>query len=238
MTFLTFEFHNIAKASSLPNGIFIGDDSGNSVDGLGNYFIEKNDIKPGDKFSKNLTISNYPVSDEENIAYNVSMYMKPIEKQGIADLYNDVTLTLTSGGHTLYEGNIIGESSNGTNYQTTPLFLLHVAPGEAKSLVASFSVSDSLRTDYWEEEVSWADFGWQFIATDDVVPVPSSSSAVPNQSSSPGQSSSETPTSSTPLRLPQTGEEWAVTLLGLAVGIIVITFVLVIVKKMRDNKEE
>lgn len=204
-----------AKTETLPKGLIVGDDKGIQVGDDGKYFVEHTDIRPGLTFTKEITISNYAKEG----AYTLRMDMKKRQTSGDLDLLTAMTLTLRINQTVIYEGDLAGTPSH--SKYTLPLALGTYATGETGQLTATFTVSDEYPEDMWKK-ANTADFYWVFYGTNETEP---------------SQPIKSTPNLPRILgKLPQTGEEWRLVLIGVGIGLLVVSLVLGLSKK-RQTKQ-
>lgn len=207
----------VSYADSLPPGMVVGDSDGISVDGTGAYYIQKEELLPGDQFTKEIKLMN---TEKDDRPYLLELEMSPTEKKGAIDFYEAIEVVMILGTKEVYRGNLIG---NGTpKLENKRLELGTYAYGDYDTLTVNFKVSDKLPSDVWQTR-SEATMNWTFIATKKPVVVP------------PGKKPKPKPK---PGILPQTGEEWRSLIYKIITGVFIIVVVLLFMKKRRDGDRD
>lgn len=224
----SFMISSPVQAEILPPGMLIGDSEGISVDGTGAYYVQKEDLQPGDKFVKKIKLMNTEKNDRP---YVLEMDMAPKEKKGAIDFYEAITVVMLLDGKEVYNGNLIGIGK--PDLQKDRLQLGTYAYGDFKELEVQFAVSSDLPAEVWETK-SYAIIKWEFIATKekDKPEPPIDSSGPPGDSSKPKDPIKKKPI----IKLPQTGEEWRSLIYKAITGIFIICVVLLFIKKRRDSQ--
>ena len=69
-----------AQAEVLPPGMLIGDSEGINVDGTGEYYVHKEDLHPGEKFTKKIKMMN---TEKNDCPYLLEMDIAPKENHMI-----------------------------------------------------------------------------------------------------------------------------------------------------------
>ena len=144
-----------AAATSLPDGILIGDQHGISVSLDGEYFIDWDGLEASDTLTKRLTIRNV-----EPYAYKITMTATPLDETGPLKLLDEVYITLELDGRTLYDGRARGD--DGINMIQNALDLGNYREGDSRVLEISMRVNPEMRKYYWK--TSEAFFKWNFYA--------------------------------------------------------------------------
>lgn len=206
-------------ASTLPAGFLIGDEQGIKVEKNGKYFIEVNDVMPGKKWTKKISLVNL----EEKDTYSLTMGISTPRIEGKIDLSKEIDMELIYDGKTVYKGPLLG-INNQMNLQKDLLDLGSFTPGTSRTLIANFSVSSELtETDFSVKNM--VDIDWTFYA-------------IKTQNEVPGSSTPKTG-SSTPKTgmFPNTGEEIKRMLLFFCIGLYFILTAILIFKKQHDQKK-
>lgn len=214
------------QAEILPPGMLIGDSEGISVDGTGAYYVQKEDLQPGDKFVKKIKLMNTEKNDRP---YVLEMDMAPKEKKGAIDFYEAISVKMLLDGKEVYRGNLIGVGK--PDLQKDRLQLGTYAYGDFKELEVQFVVSSDLPTEVWQTK-SYAIIKWEFIATKEKDKEPPIDSSEPP--AKPGKDKPDKPI----VRLPQTGEEWRSLIYKIITGIFIICVVLLFMKKRKERESK
>ena len=152
----------LASTTNLPSSFLIGDSDGIKVGVDGVYYIEALGVKPGDVFTKRLTIQNLDMTgdtQESVIPYSLSMRAEPLSTVGPVDLLDVVDLELKLDGQVLYKGRLRGDQ--GVNMIETPLPLGTYKPGDQRTLDIKLTARPDWEIGY---EESVAEFKWIFYA--------------------------------------------------------------------------
>ncbi|MBP1042330.1 hypothetical protein I6N95_15020 [Vagococcus sp. BWB3-3] len=200
----------ISHADNLPSGMLIGDSEGISVDGTGAYYIQKEELMPGDTFSKEIKLMNTEKNDRP---YVLEMEMSPNQTKGVINFQEAIQVVMSLDGKEVYRGNLIGNGS--PNYENKRLALGTYAYGDYATLTVEFEVASDLDESLWQTK-SEATINWVFIATKKV-------------------EDKKKPIKK-PGLLPQTGEEWRSLIYKIITGIFIIVVILLVVKKRRDHQ--
>lgn len=209
-------------ASTLPPGFLIGDEQGIKVERDGKYFIEVNDVMPGKKWTKKISLVNL----EEKDRYSLTMDISNPRTQGKIDLSKEIAMELIYDGKTVYEGPLLGINDT-MNLQKNLLDLGVFAPGTSRTLIANFSVSSKLTNqDFSVKNI--VDIDWTFYAIKT------------KEEEFPKKGTSNTPTIPKETKkgiFPNTGEEVKGMLLFFCIGLYLILTALLIFKKRHDWKK-
>lgn len=200
-----------AKGGNLPSGVLIGDDTGFKVESDGYYFIEEKDILPGHKFTRDISIGNYsdklktPITIDMGIDYDE----KPPVIKGQEDLLSLIQVTYKINDKIIYEGSLDGSGKKNNRDKKEPVTLGTFKQGESAILTADFSVPKDVDERKWGSENS-VEYYNVFHAKRDK------------------QVIEDPPKKKTGLAgiLPNTGEDLAYLLLGVAVGFLIITLII------------
>jgi len=151
-----------ATTTGLPPGLLIGDDSGIHVDSTGYYYIYVQGLQPGDVINKKITIQNAGGRAEpENMSpFALTLKAEPLEETGPVDLLDAIHLEIKLDGQVLYNGRCRGDED--VNMIDNPLNLGVYPVGTIRVLEVTFTVDPEMEV---SEEISTAEFRWQFIAT-------------------------------------------------------------------------
>lgn len=210
-----FSLSQLAYAESLPPGIIIGDSDGITVDGTGEYYIDKDDIYPGETFTKTIKLMN---TEEGDRPYQLEMMIAPTEKEGVINFYQAIEMSIVLAGKVIYQGDLAGKGT--PDSQTSRLNLGTYAYGEFSEMEITFKVAKDLPSEMWQSK-STAKVRWDFYAT---------------------KKAAITPPKKPPNKywglLPQTGEEWRSLLYKVITGIFIICVVLLYSKKRRQNANQ
>lgn len=206
-------------ARNLPPGFLIGDSDGIAVDSDGSYYVQEEDLMPGETFTKAITLMN---TEEGDRPYILTMDVAPSEQEGAINFYEAITVVMELDGDIVYEGDLVG---NGTpDIQHDRLELGKYAYGDKKELTVTFTVSHELPSEDWQTE-SFAIIQWNFYAIKD-----------PEE---PEEDKPTPPIKDIPIigdKLPSTGEEIRGLLYKFVVGIFIISVVFVVLKRRKDSK--
>lgn len=220
VSFMCFQLNTSVSAEELPPGMIIGDEDGITVDGTGAYYIQKGDLKPGDRFVKVIKLMNTEKNDRP---YLLEMDVAPKLKTGKIDFYEAIQVTVKLNDKQLYKGNLIGEGE--PNIRKKRLKLGTYSFGEMAVLEVTFEVSDKLPSEVWQTK-SEAIIKWNFYATK---VSPNSPEKVKEK---------EKPKKFGFLELPQTGEEWRGLFYKVITGIFIICVTLVFSKRYQDRQQK
>ena len=155
-----------AAATNLPDGFLIGDQNGITVGVDGEYYINCEEVLPGDVFHKVLTIQNLDVTGaapESSVPFNLTMRMEPVSETGPVKLLDITRLDLKLDGVVIYSGRVRGDE--GVNAILNALFLGEYKPGDQRALDITLTVDGNVTQADWEQEAySEAKFRWTFYA--------------------------------------------------------------------------
>lgn len=139
----------------LPSDVLIGDTDGFYVDESGEYFIDLQNLMPGDAFTKEILIKN------TNMQQGFSLYLsaRPGEQHGSFAFQEAISISISQNNLSLYEGNMFQDS----NLREQPLLLSTLKPGEECEIKVIFTVDHRLGlADYQEDSAFF--FYWDFTA--------------------------------------------------------------------------
>lgn len=236
----------VHAVKALPPGMVIGDSDGLYANSEGEYYIDLENVLPGEVYEKEITIRSLDLEEP----FSLGMLAEEVESSGSVDWKNHITLTLVLDGEEVYHGPLLGDSSR--DWTKTPLELGVCKYGTDKILKATFKIDSALTNEDLREQ-SNLDFYWTFVGTRDqpkepTKPTDSTEPPAPSDSS-PGSSDSSgtrqgglpdaggaTPTSVSGAgkRLPQTGEELVYMFLS---GMLLILIALFLWKKRREEEQ-
>ena len=164
----------------IPEGLYVMDEDGKSVSRSGEYCVDISNMKPGETYTKILSIQNLI-----NTPYTLTMSAAPISSNGNLDLEKHTNLKLYLDGKLIYDGKVTGEGN--VNMNTSPLDLGEVVSGQSKELKAEILWDgDGLKDIEGQEYLGRVDFKWIFEAafkeeaTTEVPDNPASDSSTPN----------------------------------------------------------
>lgn len=200
-----------AAESHLPPGLIIGDDSGITADKNGEYFIEATDMKPGDKFVKEISIRNL----EEKKPFFLYLQVTPLENDGGLNLFEKVHLIIKYKDEVLYEGNLGGKGN--IDISAERLEIGRFEYGDSEVIEATFSLPANIPGEYFLKP-NFANIQWDFVARQD-------------------EYEQEKPEGPKGL-LPQTGEEWRNAIYRICAGLFLIAIFLFLLKKRRKKEEQ
>lgn len=203
--------------NQLPPGMVIGDDKGIDVKEDGKYLMEVNDVAPGKRWKTEVTMLNI----EKDVPYALSMKIYPPEVSGPIDFSKAISMKLTYAGKVVYDGPLSGVSGK-VNLQKTYLDLGILSSGDSKGLTVELEMDSSYtENDFMVKSVT--ENIWEFRAVKTKKPIG--------------------PDKKPPIKkpgiiglLPQTGEEWRNTLIGICLGLFFIMTILLIMKKRREER--
>jgi len=157
---------NAAAATNLPDSFLIGDQNGVKVGDDGEYYIDCEDVLPGDVFHKVLTIQNLDLTGmtpESSIPFELTMRMEPVSEIGPVKLLDITQLVLKLDGTVIYSGRVRGDES--INAIQNALYLGKYKPGDQRVLDITLTIDGNINQADWEEEAySEAKFRWIFYA--------------------------------------------------------------------------
>lgn len=209
---------SLANTNTLPTGFLIGDEQGIKVERDGKYFIEVNDVMPGKKWTKKISLVNL----EEKDKYSLTMAISNPRTKGKIDLSQEIAMELIYDGKKVYEGPLMGINAE-INLQKEILDLGVFTPGTSRSLIANFTVSSKLTNqDFSEKNV--VDIDWTFYAIKTTVDTSTSDSLTKPKVIKKGI-------------FPNTGEEVKRMLLFFCIGLYLILTAMLILKKRQDQKK-
>ncbi|MEO1769977.1 LPXTG cell wall anchor domain-containing protein [Candidatus Enterococcus ferrettii] len=231
-------------ANTLPPGLVIADSEGIYVTSEGEYYIDLQDILPGETYEKEITIRSLDLEEP----FSLGLLVEEFSSSGSVLWKEHITMTLVLDGKEIYKGPLLGNGE--FDWSKTPLELGICKYGTDKLLTAKFTLDSSLTNEDLREQ-SQLEFYWTFVGTRDQQPTkptePSSSDSstptVPSDSgtySGPGHGNlpgtGSTPqASSSGKRLPQTGEQIVYMFLS---GMLLVLIVLFLWKKRREEGQE
>lgn len=202
--------------NQLPPGMVIGDDKGIDVKENGKYLMEVNDVTPGKRWKTEVTMLNI----EKDIPYALSMKIYPPDVSGPIDFSKAISMKLTYDGEVMYQGPLSGVSDK-VNLQKTYLDLGVLSSGQSKGLTVELEMDSSYtENDFMVKSVM--ENIWEFRA----VKIKSPIVPVKPPIKKPGIIGV----------LPQTGEEWRNTLIGICLGLFLVMTILLILKKRREER--
>lgn len=227
-------------AKALPPGVVIGDAEGVYSSPEGEYYIDLDNILPGEVYEKQITIRSLDVEEP----FSLGLLVEPVSSTGSIKWEDHIDVTLTLDGKELYQGPLLGDGS--FDWVKTPLTLGVCKYGSDQILDAVFTIDKNLSLEEFKED-SELKFYWTFVATKDqpvdpvrpTTPTTSSEPApVPSESSRPSLPSTvgvptETPTDSGK-RLPQTGEQLVYMFMS---GLLLVLIALFLWKKRREEEQ-
>lgn len=211
-----------AAVNELPSGIVIGDDKGIQAQTDGTYFMEVNNVLPGEKWQTELSILNV----EKDVPYELTMQVIDSTWSGPIDFSTAISMKMTYDGTVIYEGPLSGVSEK-RNIQKDPINLGTFYSGDSRTLKIELEM-DSRYTKNDFQEKSMTDNVWEFVAIKKKDPGNPEKPINPNKPTKPSK----------PGFLPQTGEEWRNTLIYFIVGMFLILIVALVVKKRWDEKKQ
>ena len=147
-----------AAVYNLPPSFLIGDQDGIKVSVDGRYYINVDNLMPGDTINKTLTLRN----TEDNQAYKITMTAEPLFTTGPVDLLDRVHLELKLGDNVLYIGRLRGDDDVNMIYNALDLGVYEY--GDEAVLHINMTVDSDFDIG-WEESV--AEFRWHFYAVRD-----------------------------------------------------------------------
>lgn len=208
------------QGASLPPGLVIGDSDGFSITSEGAYFIELENVMPGDSFTKDISIRNVSMKE----GFELTLLAKKGTGSGPIDFTKVVDVVLVQDDKTLYDGGLLGNES--IDWTKSPLVLGYYTSGAESNLTVTFTVSSQLGKDDYKLPSDYK-FQWVFSAT-----------AKPK---APGESEPKLISADTKGKvikyLPKTGEEWEQLLYKVCAGLFIIVIALLL-KKRHDNEKE
>lgn len=140
-----------ASEQKLPSSMLIGDTDGIHVGTSGQYFIQADDLRPGDTIKKTLTIRNIGLDE----TYQLSMLASPLTTSGPVNLLDAVHLTLTLNSRIVYSGRLRGDT--GVNMISNALDLGEYGPDDGATLEILLKVDDSMEISHTKSvaEIKW-----------------------------------------------------------------------------------
>lgn len=144
-----------ASEQKLPSSMLIGDTDGIHVGTDGQYFIQADNLRPGDVIKKTLTIRNVGLNE----TYQLSMLASPLTTSGPVDLLDAVHLTLVLSGRIIYSGRLRGDT--GVNMITNALDLGEYGPDDSATLEITLKVDSDIEI---SRTKSVAEIKWIFAA--------------------------------------------------------------------------
>lgn len=210
-----------ATTQNLPPGVVIADENGISATAEGEYYIDLPNILPGDSYKKDITIRSLDIKEP----FDLGVLVTPKSKDGMLDLNDVVTLTLTLDGKKIYNGKLLGDGT--FDWTTQPLRLGVCEYGKDQLLTAEFSIDKNLDTESFKEE-SQLLYYWTFVATK-------------NQDKPKESTAESTGGATAPKRkgmLPMTGEEIKNWIYKILTGLLLVLILVLLWKKKREKKTE
>lgn len=215
---------SIHAAEVLPSGLVIGDDQGLYAASTGEYYIDLDDVRPGDHYRKEITIRSLDLKEP----FDLGLLVSKKEATGSLDWNEHVIVRLTLDGKQIYEGPLLGDGS--FDWTMTPLELGTCRYGTDKLLVAEFEVDSQITTNDLLESSELL-FQWTFVGVKQpVVEPPLVSSEEPTI---PSTTPSSSPTSEK--QLPKTGEQAQRRIIQV-IGILLLLIVLLLWKKRQNER--
>ncbi|MGX4686992.1 LPXTG cell wall anchor domain-containing protein [Vagococcus sp. JNUCC 83] len=209
------------KAETLPPGFLVGDDTGFKAGNDGEYFLSDQDIFPGKKFSRKISVSNY---SNVSGSYALKLVMNPEDNEkkaetlGKVDLLKNINVKMTYRGKTIYEGTIDGNGIPVANEKGHPIDLGVLEVGQAEVINADFEVSNQTNEDDWKK-VNSTTFYWLFYA---------------NRADKEDPSNEDKQKEKPAGKLPQTGE--LILKICILLGVIILLLVILIFRKKRLSR--
>lgn len=168
------------SVKGIPEGLYVMDEDGKSVSQNGEYCVDISGMKPGETYTKVLSIQNLI-----NTPYTLTMSAAPISSEGNLDLEKYANLKLYLDGELIYDGKVTGEGN--VNMQDSTLNLGEIVSGQSKELKAEILWNgEGLKEIEGQEYLGRVDFKWIFEAalkeeaTTEVPDNPASDSSTPN----------------------------------------------------------
>ena len=230
----------VEAANTLPPGMVIGDSEGVYATSEGEYYIDMDNILPGETYEKEITIRSLDLEEP----FSLGLLVEEKEQTGTINWNEYITLTLNLDGEAIYQGPILGDGK--TDWSKTPLSLGVAKYGTDKILKAHFKVDSTLTNEHYKEN-NVLMFQWSFVGTkDQQTPkptpeppktMPTTPSEVPTTPSSDPtpRSSNNLPTASGK-QYPRTGEDLRGALYKFLAGILLVLIVLFLWKKKREEE--
>lgn len=198
---------------TLPEGMVIGDEQGIDATRDGEYFVYIDDVMPGKKWKKTISMINM----EKDIPYKLVMLISPSIVTGSLDLSEAIQMTLSYEGKIVYEGPASG-ISNQINLQNEPLDLGVFQAGDSRALVVEYSLSDKYTNNDFSQKNIFDNI-WTFYAV-------KTKNQMPNKE--------DTPTGYLSRLMPKTGEDIKQAMLFICAGLLLVLTVLFIWKYRRE----
>lgn len=227
-------------AETLPPGVVIGDAEGVYASSEGEYYIDLDNILPGEVYEKEITIRSLDVEEP----FSLGLLVEPVSSTGSIKWEDHIDLTLTLDGKELYQGPLLGDGS--FDWVKTPLVLGVCEYGSDQIMEAVFTVDKNLSLEEFKED-SELKFYWSFVATKDqpvdpVTPTTPTTSSEPDPvTTEPSRPSLPSAAGTTPVapagsgkRLPQTGEQLVYMFMS---GLLLILIALFLWKKRREEEQ-
>jgi len=213
---------SVTAADVLPPGFLVGDDTGVKAGTDGEYFLSDNDIFPGKKFTRKITLSNY---SNEKGSYSIKLVMNPNDSEkkpeviGEVNLLEAISVKLIYQNKTIYEGTIDGNGTPIANKKSMPIDLGKLEVGESRVIDAEFKVASDSDIEDWRD-VNSSTFYWLFYAN--------------RESNLNEEVNNQTPTKKVSGKLPQTGE--IILTISALLSALMLVLLLLIFKKKKLNR--
>lgn len=208
----------IHAAEALPSGLVIGDNQGLYATSEGEYYIDLDDVRPGDHYRKEITIRSLDIKEP----FELGLLVSKKSATGSLDWNQHITVRLLLDGTQVYEGPLLGNGQ--FDWTKTPLELGTCSFGTDKLLIAEFEIDSKLTTDDLNES-SELYFEWTFVAVK--TPIEQPETPLPPTTPSTSESSGK--------QLPKTGENAQQRLIQV-IGLIVLLIVLLLWRKRQNER--
>lgn len=214
------------SAKELPPGLVIGDQQGFYATSEGEYFIELDNVLPGETYTKTITIRNVDLKE----GFEVFLQPRAGTGEGPINFEEVTTVQLTQDGTTLYEGGLL--KSETVDWENKPLSLGIYESGGESVLKATFTVDKNLGLKDYKTSSNYT-FYWVFTAQAKEATVATTDST--------GKKPILIKPKTTPKDpilgwLPKTGEEWENFLYKLCAGLFLLALVVLVF--WRHNKDQ
>ncbi|GCF95684.1 hypothetical protein NRIC_35750 [Enterococcus florum] len=218
-------------AEELPPGMVIGDEKGLYTTPEGDYFIEMEDVMPGETYKKTITIRSLDLKEP----YSLDLRVDPVDSTGPIDFNKSMTMTLTLDDKEIYTGPLLGNGE--FDWTKTPLDLGICKYGTDKVLKATFKMDKSLTGDDFKEP-SEMTFKWTFVATRDQKPTKPTEETKDTPKLPDTQGPKEVSFIEELIRknLPQTGEDWKDALYKTLSGLLLVLITILLWKKRKEEE--
>lgn len=207
-------------AQELPPGMVVGDEKGINANKEGEYFVKVDDVMPGKKWHKTITLLNM----EKDVPYQLTMLISPPKVSGRLDLSEAIKMKLTYEGKVVYDGPASGVSKD-LNLQNKPLDLGVFHSGDSRGLVVDYSISGEYTNQDFETKSKMSNV-WTFYAVKSKEPIKPKPKPDPG-TKKPGIIKSIG-------RLPLTGETVRKAMIFLCIGMLVVLIFLLMWKKRKS----